>query len=235
MSNVVYTDRSTIASGMRRRGDFGFISKPLSKWSKEDRFYRHHAQDFHAKNVYDIGSFIGTTVCFFSWCVGRFGSVTAFEPNPANIVRLEDHVALNKLENVRLLKMAVGDSKGTADMHVNPSIGSQGTLERRKAGARTQTCTVPVDTLDNIIRDQGLPKPDFIKLDVEGFELQALQGMRETIAAHRPQMVVELHGVREDEVARLLFDYGYKLFQIEDERQITPDRLDLVHGHLYCH
>jgi hypothetical protein len=59
--------------------------------------------------------------------------------------------------------------------------------------------------------------------------------MSETIAKYRPEMQVELHGVKEHEVGSHLLSLGYRLWQIEDDVEITPDRLECLHGHLFVY
>lgn len=228
--NMVYTDRATIASGLKRRGDFGFIPRKLSR---EDQFLRR--LDLRGKNVYDIGGFIGTMTVHFARAVGSAGSVTVFEPNSENVVKIRDRIAINGFENVvRVVELALGAEQSEMEFIVDRTQEARGTLEAdRKSMFKGKTLSVPVDTLDHAIEYFALPKPHFVKIDVEGFESETLKGMRGTIERWKPEMQIELHGVREAEVVKFLFSYGYKIWQVEDQREILPERQDLVHGHLY--
>ena len=63
--------------------------------------------------------------------------------------------------------------------------------------AITETCTVPGIALDDYVREKGFDKVDFIKMDIEGAEVEALRGARETIIKHRPQMAICIYHTNE--------------------------------------
>lgn len=77
--------------------------------------------------------------------------------------------------------------------------------------------SLPCDTIDNIVKQQGLSAVDLIKLDVEGAEPEVLRGMRETLAKHRPQLAISVYHWPEHmwelplELMRLLPDYDFFL------------------------
>ncbi len=90
----------------------------------------------------------------------------------------------------------------------------------------TQSVKVTVDTLDNQARELS---PTFIKVDVEGMEVDVLRGARETLARSMPALFVEIHGTNEaskrtraEGVIRLLLDAGYRCLQVESRRWVEP-------------
>ncbi len=89
--------------------------------------------------------------------------------------------------------------------------------------------------MDNQIAVNNLPGPDFVKIDVEGLEIEVLRGMSQTISDYRPKMHIELHGIREREVIELLLSHNYRIYQIEDGIDITQQNIDMIRGHLYVH
>jgi hypothetical protein len=102
---------------------------------------------------------------------------------------------------------------------------------------------IQVTTLDRDIAEAALPAPDLIKIDIEGWELEALQGARETLAAHHPALFLEMHGETKREKRRkasaivaFLCDAGYTdIRHVETGATIAPsDETVAAEGHLYC-
>ena len=234
LKNRVYIARAGLVAGLKRRGGYGFIPKRML--SLEHEFLKN--LDLKGKTVYDVGGHIGLLTIFFARAVGQTGRIITFEPNPQNYKAIIDHVELNGFTNVKVIPMGLSNKRETLKFVVGHS--AQGTaapdkqehLLEREGVKITQ---IEVDTLDNLIVTNDLPKPDFVKIDVEGLELKVLQGMSQIITDYRPEMHIELHGVKEREVIELLLSYHYNLYQIEDDINITQQNIDKVRGHQYAH
>jgi FkbM family methyltransferase len=141
----------------------------------------------------DIGANVGAYAMLLGLWAGPAGRVFAFEPAPSSYRGLVEHVRLNRLGDVvRPLELAIGDSEKHADFVLGPSAGeSRLALPDDPAAERL---TVPVVTIDGFCRREGI-EPDFIKIDVEGWELAVLRGARETIrrCGSRLALFVEMH------------------------------------------
>ena len=231
--NQVYIVRSGLAAGLKRRGDFGFL--PFKTWSQEDLFLR--SLDFKGKTVYDVGGHVGLKTMFFAREVQETGNVVTFEPNPKSYAAILDHINLNGLSNVRVIQMGLGSKRETLKFLVPGSSGlGSASLEKQKQYLMQkdiQVFYIEVDTMDNQIATNILPKPDFVKIDVEGLEIEVLHGMIQTISKYRPAIFVELHGVREREVVEFLLDHCYKIHQVEDQIDIDRQKIERIRGHLY--
>jgi len=146
--------------------------------------------------VYDAGANVGYITLLLAKAVGTQGQVTAFEALPANQERWRRNMALNDLgERVRLVPAAVTDTSGTARFLPGPSddtgkaVGSAGRqLDYKNA------LEVPAISLDDFVYTQGNPPPQAVKMDIEGGEVLALQGMTRLLAGHSPLILLELHG-----------------------------------------
>jgi FkbM family methyltransferase len=145
---------------------------------------------------YDVGANVGVYVMQFAHWSGPSGRVIAFEPNPGARAALAEHIDLNDLEErAEVVAAAVSDSPGEANFYAADADGMSrlGAPNRALAG-RAREMKVPVITLDDFCRERGLA-PDWLLIDVEGFEIAALRGARELIARRKGALgvVVEMH------------------------------------------
>lgn len=216
----VYTARSGLAKGMRLRGGFQFLPKPTPK---ESVLLEAIAPTLAGKVIYDIGANIGITTLFFARWAGAEGVVVAFEPVPPTAKRLKENLRINRLQNVRVYELALGNTTGQAEICYATDASGIATLRRDIAQGyrsefRLQTFTVETVPLDVLVEREQLPLPHFLKIDVEGFEYQVLQGAQRLIEHARPALFLELHGVSVEERAitwrqihELLSHYGYAI------------------------
>lgn len=134
---------------------------------------------------WDVGAHIGFTSLIASRLVGPDGRVEAFEPFPPNIGRLARSVGLNGFSNVTVHPQAITKRDGTALFHLHES-SLQGSLVQ---DAPAEAIEVACETLDGVAR--RLPRPDLIKVDAEGAELDVLEGGRQLLTTVRPRLIVE--------------------------------------------
>lgn len=140
--------------------------------------------------VLDIGANIGLHTVWFSKYAFK-GRVAAFEPNEFNRNLLVKNVDQNSCKNVEVYGNIVGNRNGSSFISsFNPRIpgnfGECSVLEVNPGGLYEARPMVKIDALK-------FGRVDFIKIDVEGFEKEVLQGAKETIARCRPQMLVEIN------------------------------------------
>ncbi|MEJ2557598.1 MAG: FkbM family methyltransferase [Anaerolineae bacterium] len=235
LENQVYVQRTGLMAGLKRRGGFGFL--PLKKaLTREHTFLK--SLDFKGETVYDVGGHIGLISMFFARAVGETGNVITFEPNPSNYDAILDHIELNGFTNIRVIKMGLGSKRETLKFVVPSSaLGTADPSKHERYLKRegVQVFQIELDTMDRQIAVNNLPKPDFVKMDVEGLEIDVLHGMTQTISDHRPRMLIELHGTNERGVVEFLLAHNYELRQVEDDIDITQQNIGLVHGHLYAY
>lgn len=143
----------------------------------------------------DMGSNIGYYAILESKLVGNSGKVIGFEPAPMNFIYLNHNVAANKLSNIETYNTAIGDTDG----YVNFLIREQSNSCRVVFSQATNqldgiaTIKVPVKTLDTFIQERQITKVDFIRMDLDGYEYKAYQGMINTIKRFKPALMMEIH------------------------------------------
>jgi FkbM family methyltransferase len=249
----VYRARHGIGAGFRQIGGVGLVLPAVLRGKpeypelagREEAFIRELPLD--GKVIYDVGAFEGIFTMYFAKAVGPRGRVVAFEPHPANQARVHEHLELNEIDNVTVVHAGVGDRVGELRLASSADTGratADEALQRRleASGAQVGVVTAPLTTIDGEIAARDLPAPDLVKIDVEGFEQQVLEGMRSTIEAHRPDILVEIHGADLDAkranargVTERLLDAGYEVRHVESSRAIDRTNTDVaVRGHLYA-
>lgn len=161
----------------------------------------------HLRCVFDIGSYLGLHALFYSAIADQ---VVAFEPAPRNYARLLDNLSLNGRTNVSTWNAALSDRSTLLDFMEN-GISQTGTLLTRAPHTQGfRRVQVQAYRLD----DLHLPRPDLIKIDCEGAEMQVLRGAAETLRRYRPVVHLEVHpllGVSENEVQQFLSSAGYEV------------------------
>jgi len=234
---ITYTARHGLIRGMRRRGGLGWVPAPFTRCAqtKEEMFWRE--LPLSGLVVYDIGAFHGMLTLFFA---SRCAQVIAYEPNQSNRARLIENICLNNLINVEIRKLGVGAQPGYGTLRYNPEMAGGATLHPN-AIAR---CSQPIEitTLDREV-ETGLPPPDLIKIDIEGWELEALRGARATLDAYHPALFLEMHGETMHEKRRNAADIvsflraaGYEnILHVESGAVLAPgNEAVAAEGHLYC-
>ena len=145
--------------------------------------------------VLDIGANIGVTAVISGVLVGS-GRVVAIEPVPETFLHLEANTAAAGLGNITCVPAAIGDHEGTVDLVTRAGsnfaafVGYEDVLDRY-----TDYAAYParVMTVDRLVEELGLDRVDVMKIDVEGYELEALRGAASTLAADGPLVFLEVN------------------------------------------
>lgn len=245
LDGITYTQRHGLIRGMRRQGGLGFLPAVLAGGHHETAEHRFLRQlDLEDKVVYEIGAFQGILTLFFS---SRAREVIAYEPNPPSYHRVLQNLRLNGRQNVRVRHLAVGELEGSLTLLCDPLMpggtsGDPTVAGQIKDSSTATSVTVPVVTLDNDIASARLPKPDLIKIDIEGMELPALRGMTQTLKQYHPQLYMEMHGAdleQKNANVRTIVDFvtqlGYhQILHVESGEAIAPANATRAReGHLY--
>lgn len=167
--------------------------------------------------VFECGAHHGEVTLFLSRWVGDKGSVVSFEPVPRNGEIIQKNIELNGLQNVTLVRKAVGAGDGTIRMTDESNA--------QVAGRRGVGFDVGTVALDRFIHQN----PTMLKIDVEGFEAEALRGAQE-IVGRRPKFALEIHtpslhryGTSVEQVLSMIELDAYDLWiQLPHQTEIRP-------------
>jgi len=176
--------------------------------------------------VIECGAHHGAQSILLSRWVGTNGRVIAIEPLPENVAILRKNVEINGLTNVTVVDKAVGANCGKIFMDLN----SNGMV--RAIGKHT----IPVEcvTLDSIAQELNIT-PNFLKIDVEGYEYHVLEGSK-SILATSPAVFVEVHtltlpryGRKFEDLWKLVDPHSFNIF-IQKEDFEEPQKFSAGHA-----
>jgi FkbM family methyltransferase len=168
----------------------------------------------------DIGAHIGVGTLALARLVGPTGRVMAFEPEQGNFALLEANVRLNGYENVALHQAAVSNRSGEARLHVSDDNAGGHFLDNTTNGGRTMP--VPTIILDELL--ESIERLDFIKLDIQGAETAALQGMKRLLGQQECGVLIvkfwpaglNRAGSNSEELLESLSDFGFRTYMIDE-------------------
>ncbi|MGB5037522.1 MAG: FkbM family methyltransferase [Blastocatellia bacterium] len=142
----------------------------------------------------NVGANVGIfAIQMAAWC-GPDGRVIAFEPNPDTAALLRRHIEMNNLgSRIRVVQAATAAESGMMDFYAAGTDGMSRLGSPNPLLAATTVVQVEVTTLDSYCERESI-RPDVVLMDVEGYEVFALRGFRQTIASNpNMQLVVEFH------------------------------------------
>lgn len=154
--------------------------------------------------IYDIGAHVG----YFSLIaatIAKKGQVISFEPNLRNIEYLKRHIEINRCSNVVIKDIAVSDNNGTTFFNIGKSsflgkISKEGNIK------------VVTRSIDSMVESGEIPSPNFIKIDVEGHEMNVLKGSYNTLRIFKPMISLDTHGNDlKNKCITFLSSYGYSI------------------------
>jgi FkbM family methyltransferase len=178
----------------------------------------HIAGRFNPKKgdtVIDIGAHIGRYTITSSKRVGNTGKVVAIEADPDNFRILKRNIALNNLTNVLPLNYAVFSTKTRMKLYEQSASAKYNSLMLARAAKSRNYVEVNADTLDSILMQNGINQVNWIKIDVEGAELEVLKGSAKTLSGENIFLFVEIHNINDpshyDNVINFLKYHNYEI------------------------
>lgn len=173
---------------------------------------------YEGGDIVTAGAYFGDFLPFMARLAARHdAAVLAFEPNAVNFACATVTCAINTLSNCRLIRGGLGaDSTSltikTHDDKGVPLGGGSRLVAGRAGSERARFDEIEIHTIDSHVSAQATV--GLIQLDIEGHEMAALQGARDTIARCRPLLVLEAHGredfTQEPMMKELAADLGYR-------------------------
>ena len=185
--------------------------------------------------VLDIGDHIGYYTLIFSDCVGLEGKVFAFEPNPDNFTLLKKNVEINKYKNVVLIQKAVSNKAGRLKLYLSALNSGDNRIYDLGDGPR-KSIEIEAVRLDDYFKDYD-GKIDFIKMDIQGAEGAAMEGMEILLEKNRNLKIItefwpfglKGFGIDPETYLQSFLIKGFKLYRINNlEKKIEPSSISEI-------
>ena len=189
--------------------------------------------------VLDIGANIGYFSLLFSDYVGENGEVHSFEPSRREFLHLCENVKINHVKNIFLNQVALSNQNGYVKMNILDeaylgAFNSINEITHQKVNLeKIHTETIRTMKIDDYLLLFSNLKPCLVKIDVEGFEKQVLQGMHSILSSpNAPCIIIEIcEGTHQDKqigTEALMYyikEFGYKLYSPDKNGNLKPFQL----------
>lgn len=223
---IAHRDEYYIMLVVRTRKSYTEISKFL----QEHNYPKDHLLDWVDRRSFDEAQYFefpalyrrGTTFIdggcydcensyeFARWCEGAYSSIIAFEPDPDNYAKCCTKVRNVPLPNFQLINAALSSQEGTAVFDAQHNVRSRiipsGIDSKKNETNISSKVSIRTVAIDNIAGDNTV---GFIKMDIEGAELDALRGAKNTIIQDKPLLAICVYHLQGDVFA--IMDYLHQL------------------------
>ncbi len=147
--------------------------------------FLHHFPMEKVDLLVDAGAYIGTFICYVKKRFPHVGSVLAFEPDPANRACLDQNIKINGIDDIIVKDMGLWSREETLSFYIDQKLASS----LVPGHGDQKIISIKVDALDSILNKVS-GKRIFIKMNIEGAELQALEGSRELIRNNKVHLAI---------------------------------------------
>ncbi|CAN5806099.1 hypothetical protein BH10BAC2_BH10BAC2_19290 [soil metagenome] len=198
--------------------------------------------------VIDVGVNLGQTllkIASLNSKVDYYG----FEPNPVCYTYCKELIKRNALSSFKVLPVGLSDEAAVVKLFGDNDHASGATVvENFRVNTERYVIIhhVPLMRGDVVLKEESITKINFVKIDVEGAELEVIKGLQETLLKFKPVIIMEILPVysiespngkmrkqRQDQLLRTIFDMEYALFLIkEDEVKLERWNEIPIHGNM---
>jgi FkbM family methyltransferase len=189
--HIIKTVQSGVGEGLRIYADRARQYVAGTNEIPVQEAFASHIKPGHT--FFDIGANVGFFTLVGARLVGPSGKVFAFEPVPQNAEAVRGNVGLNGFTNVTVIEKAVSRRSGAGELILSSHPGGATLITGDIAPPdMVGMASVTLVSIDDVVAKGEIPPPDVVKIDVEGAEVEVLEGMTETIRKYRPILIYEI-------------------------------------------
>lgn len=173
----------------------------------------------------DLGALVGFHSLMLAYLVPE-GMVYSFEPSPEMYANLCKNIEANNMPNIEAINKGVFDQEGDFEFIENIGVGQSHIIQKDSGldPSRVISCVV----IDDWVKTKNIPQIDIIKMDIEGAEVNAIQGAMTSITTWKPDMVIEFNsnaasflGYAPEDLIYLLQNIYPQLYLIQPDNSLT--------------
>ncbi len=187
---------------------------------------------FEPNIVFDVGVNSGLTT---AWFAERAKFVYSFEPNEDNVAKINQIKKIRNLDNVEIVNCAVSNKIGRATLYLKPYIGLH-SLANIRPDKTVGTVEVPTVTIDQFCMENNIENISILKIDVEGFELEVLQGAESLLKNNSIELILfeyspdfyKQRDINSREILEYLQNMGYELYEVSG----NPVDIDAIESNM---
>jgi len=204
---------------LRKIPDLSFFIREMPGYFK---FYQPKEGD----TIIDAGAFIGAFAIYVSKKIGNNGKVIAFEPDIKNYELLMKNITINNLDNVFCYNYCLWNTESELKFYASGRNTSSVVAVQQKEEKDTQIIRVKAVALDNFLTKLNISNVDFIKMDIEGAEIEALNGAIKLLKRNNPNLAIASYHKRDgvethNTITPILSQLGYNVSTIFSGQTIT--------------
>lgn len=159
--------------------------------------YNRHYAIKEGDVVFDCGAFHGLYALLISKAAGKTGRIYCFEPDSGNREILAENLKANGIENAIIVPKGLWKSSGTVSFHSGD--GATSAVEFSENAAAGGSGSIEVVSIPDFITAQALPRLDFVKMDIEGAEIEVVEGCLEYLKSHSVNFAIASYHLRNGE------------------------------------
>ncbi|MHA1491431.1 MAG: FkbM family methyltransferase [Promethearchaeota archaeon] len=174
--------------------------------------------------ILDIGTNKGYFTLLSAKKMKDEGEILSFEPHPENYYWIKKSISANGYKSIKLFQIALFNKNGEMRLFEGSKSGHHSLVRNKDLGS----ITIPTKKLDDILADQKISRVDLIKIDVEGAEIQVLEGANNLLTQQSPKLLIDIHEIDRKKIFRILEKFGFKIFDYSNNGLVKIDEKEFI-------
>ena len=233
------TVRNIVRNGIRYSTDLSDYVEHAIYWGIVDE--GHDLLYKHIKSgmiIFDVGANIGDTALRFAKLTGETGQVYSFEPDSVNYKKLRLNIENNSFKNIHTYNIGLGSKNSIEKLYrVNPENKGMNRIMTSE-NSSSEFTEINIRTIDDIVNESSIKRVDLLKIDVEGFEFEVLNGAKTILQKFKPVLFIEIdeqnlkqNNTTPKNLFNFLISAGYTITIAQRQQIISGNESNWINAH----